>query len=237
MGFIEQTSNDINLILGRFGKAVLSDTTPDAPSGSSNIQWQTDVYGNISAYGTGGGLSTPPLDYTAILAAVSDTGSAFAAGMTRYSANAPVVGSVNSASSALGYMAFAPQPTAPEYAEFTTTLPPYWTSSAIQFDFYTPGTSGTVIWEVETACPESGDAGTTTFGSPLSVSTTVSATANTYTVTAVLSGIATPGANDFPPATSTVPTPMTVRILRSATDTCTAQANLLKATLITGRSQ
>ena len=37
----------------------LSDTTPAAPGGSTNVKWQTDVSGNVSAY-TAGGIAGAP---------------------------------------------------------------------------------------------------------------------------------------------------------------------------------
>lgn len=51
---IPQTLNNYLL---QNGDTVLSDTTPAAPSGSSNVTWQFDQFGNISAYSTGGGGS------------------------------------------------------------------------------------------------------------------------------------------------------------------------------------
>ncbi len=39
-------------------------------------------------------------------------------------------------SSALAYLLFQATPTQPQYAELTTTAPPYWTSTGIYLNFY-----------------------------------------------------------------------------------------------------
>lgn len=54
---IPQTLNNYLL---QNGDTVLSNTTPAAPNGSANINWQLDQFGNISAYTSGsGGGGTP----------------------------------------------------------------------------------------------------------------------------------------------------------------------------------
>ena len=56
--FEYQPTKDLNRLLREYGKAFLSDTTPEAPAGNTNVMWQTDMKGNISAFvPTGGGGS------------------------------------------------------------------------------------------------------------------------------------------------------------------------------------
>ena len=53
--FEYQPTKNLNRILREYGVTCLSDTTPAAPGGFTNITWQTDSRGNISAYHGGGG--------------------------------------------------------------------------------------------------------------------------------------------------------------------------------------
>jgi len=68
------------------------------------------------------------------------------------------------------------------------------------------------------------------------VTTAVSSTAYGLVTTATVSNIAVPGSGSCP-SSPTTPTKVTYRIYRSASDTAAANANLLGATLLTGRSQ
>lgn len=60
--FEYQPTKDLNRLLREYGQACLSDTLPAAPSGFTNIIWQTDMKGNISANvptSSGGGGVNP----------------------------------------------------------------------------------------------------------------------------------------------------------------------------------
>jgi len=182
------------------------------------------------------GSSTPPLTYNYFPAAVSDGGVAFAGAFTRYNNNGPGAGSVASASSALGYLLFQASPSQPQYAELTTTAPPYWTSTGIYLNFYSSATAGNAVLDVETACITTGQViGSPTFSTAVVTSTTVSSTANGMVRTAMISGIATPGVNGCPAAGMTTPTTLTVRVFADATSA--VPVYFMGATLVTGRSQ
>lgn len=45
-----QPTNDLNLIIREWGSPLLNNNVPAAPGGSTNVTWQTDMRGNISAY-------------------------------------------------------------------------------------------------------------------------------------------------------------------------------------------
>lgn len=49
-------SKNLNVFLRENSLVTLSDTIPAAPEGATNVQWQMDQFGNISASTTGGGL-------------------------------------------------------------------------------------------------------------------------------------------------------------------------------------
>lgn len=182
------------------------------------------------------GSANPPLTYDYIPAAVSDGGSAFAGRFTRYNSNQPQTGSVNPASSALGYMLFQATPTLPQYAEVTVNAPPYWTSSGMYLDFYSTATSGNAVMDVQTACVTANQVvGSPTFSTAITSTTAVSATANGKVRTALISGIAAPGVNGCPATGMTTPTTITIRVYADATSA--VPVYLLGATLVTGRSQ
>lgn len=205
--------------------------------GSTTINGTTCALGGTCTIATGSGSSTPSLSYTYFPAAVSDYGVAYAAGFTRYNNNAPQPGSVNSMSSSLGYLLFQATPTEPQYAEMTTTLPPYWTSSALSIKFYSTSTVGNAVLDVQTACVVAGQpVGSPTFSTAVVTTTVVPSTANTLATTGVISSIATPGTNSCPSsASSSGPTTFTVRVYADATSA--VPVYFLGATLIIGRSQ
>jgi hypothetical protein len=181
--------------------------------------------------------ATPPVDIKYYSAAVCDGGTAYASGATRYDNQQPQAGCVLPASSTLGYLAFNAAPTLPQYAEATVSTPSSWTGTSLYINFYATATSGNVTWEVQTACVNANSVvGTPNFGTTVPVTTTVSSTSNGNVQTAILSNIATPGANGCP-STPTTPGLLTYRIYRAASDTASGNANLLGITLATGRSQ
>lgn len=49
MSILIPTKN-INVLIREYGVATLNDVKPPAPSGSTNVSWQTDTLGNVSAY-------------------------------------------------------------------------------------------------------------------------------------------------------------------------------------------
>lgn len=135
----------------------------------------------------------PPVAYEYLSAAVSDSGTAFASGLTRYSTNTPTIGSVNPTQSALGYVLFTASPTASEYIEFTTTLPPYWTGTQVSYSYYTAATSGTGVFDIQVACLASESvAGSPTFSAAVLTSVPASTTANGVQSTGLITA-AVPG--------------------------------------------
>jgi hypothetical protein len=182
------------------------------------------------------GSSTPPLSYTYFPAAVSDGGAAYAGAFARYSNNEPQAGSVGSGSSALGYLLFQATPTQPQFAEVTTSAPPFWTSTGLYLNFYSTATSGNAVLDVQTACVAPGQVvGSPTFSTALVTTTAVSSTANGLVKTALISGIATPGVNGCPAPGMTTPTMLTIRVYADATSS--VPVYFTGATLVTGRSQ
>lgn len=215
------------------------------PAGSFNVSQLTSASTTVNGVSCslGGsctiatGAATPAAEVKYYAAAVCDGGTAFASGMTRYDNQEPQVGCVLPASSSLGYLAFGAAPVAPQYAEATVSTPAYWTGTNLAINFYSAATTGSVTWEIQTACvTANGVVGAPSFGAPVAVTATVSATSNGDVVTAVLPNVAAPGVNGCPAAPAS-PGLLTYRISRSATDTAAGDANLLGATLITGRSQ
>jgi hypothetical protein len=181
--------------------------------------------------------AAPPVEVKYYPAAVCDGGTAYASGVTRYDNQQPQAGCVLPASSTLGYLAFNAAPTLPQYAEATVSTPSYWTGTSLYINFYATATSGNVTWEVQAACVNANSlVGAPNFGTAVPVTTTVSSTSNGNVQTAILSNIATPGANGCP-STPTTPGLLTYRIYRAASDTASGNANLLGITLTTGRSQ
>jgi hypothetical protein len=215
---------------------VVASAIPNAALANSatTVNGQTCALGGNCTIATGS--STPPLTYNYFPAAVSDGGVAFAGAFTRYGSNAPPAGSVASASSALGYLLFQASPTQPQYAELTTTAPPFWTSTGVYLNFYSSATSGNAVLDVQTACVSPGQvAGTPTFSTAVVTSAAVSSTANGMVRTVLISGIAPPGVNGCPAAGMTTPTMLTVRVYADATSA--VPVFFTGATLVTGRSQ
>jgi hypothetical protein len=180
----------------------------------------------------------PPAEVKYYPAAACDGGTAYASAFTRYDNQQPQAGCVLPASSALGYLAFNATPASPQYAESTVATPPYWTGTSLYVKFYSQATSGTVTWYVQAACTNDGAViGASAFGTPVAVNQAVSATAGGGVTTAVVSGIALPGANGCAAGTTAPGSLLTYRVYRSASDTAAGNANLLGVTLVTGRSQ
>jgi len=216
--------------------AVTASAIPNAALANSatTVNGQTCALGGTCTIATGS--ATPPLTYTYFPAAVSDGGTAFAGGFTRYSNNQPQAGSVAPATSALGYLLFQATPALPQYAELTTSVPPFWTSTGLYINFYSTSTSGNAVLDVQTACVTAGQAvGSPTFSTAIVTTTPVSSTANGLVKTALISSIATPGANGCPALGMTTPTMLTVRVYADATSA--VPVNFTGATLVTGRSQ
>jgi hypothetical protein len=216
--------------------AVTASAIPNAALANSatTVNGQTCALGGTCTIATGS--ATPPLTYTYFPAAVSDGGSAFAGGFTRYSNNQPQAGSVAPATSALGYLLFQATPTLPQYAELTTTAPPFWTSTGLYINFYSTSTSGNAVLDVQTACVAPGQVvGSPTFSTAIVTTTPVNSTADGLVKTALISGIATPGANGCPALGMTTPTMLTVRVYADATSA--VPVYFTGATLVTGRSQ
>ena len=201
---------------------------------STTVNGTTCTLGGSCTIATGSGA--PPLTYTYFPAALSDGGAAFATGFTRYSGNEPQAGSVNSASSALGYLLFQATPTQPQYAELTTTMPPYWTSTGMYLSFYSTSTSGNSVLDIQTACVTPGQVvGSPTFSTAVPTTTAVSGTANGLVRTALISGIATPGTNGCPATGMATPTTVTIRVY--ADSSSAVPVYFTGATLVVGRSQ
>jgi hypothetical protein len=198
----------------------------------------TTVNGQTCALGGACTITAvPPVDIKYYPAAVCDGGAAYASGVTRYDNQQPQAGCILPASSTLGYLAFNAAPTLPQYVEATVSTPPFWTGTSLYINFYATATSGNVTWEVQTACVNPNSVvGTPSFGTAMPVTTTVSSISSGNVQTAILSNIATPGANGCP-SMPTTPGLLTYRIYRAATDTASGNANLLGITLATGRSQ
>lgn len=218
------------------GIAVVASAIPNTAlaNSSTTVNGVTCSLGGTCTIPVGSG--TPPLTYTYFPAAVSDGGSAFAAGFTRYKNNEPQTGSVNPATSALGYMLFQATPTLPQYAELTTTAPAYWTSSGIYLEFYSTAVTGNAVMDVQTACVTANQVvGSPTFSTAIVTTTAVSTTANGKVRTALIPNIATPGSNGCPALGMTTPTTLTIRVYADATSA--VPVYLMGATLVTGRSQ
>jgi hypothetical protein len=182
--------------------------------------------------------AAPPSEIKYYPAAVCDGGTAYASGLTRYDNQQPQAGCVLPASSALGYLAFNAASTLPQYAEATVATPTYWTGTSLYIKFYSLAITGTATWYVQTACTNDGSViGTSSFGTAVSIISTVSSISGAGVTTAVLSGIATPGTNGCTAGTTLPGSLLTYRIYRSATDTAAGNVNLLGITMVTGRSQ
>jgi hypothetical protein len=225
-------TNAAPVITGIEGKPVAA----TAPANAQVLIWNT----SLGEYVPGPVVAAPAVGVEFYPAAVSDGGTAFAAAWTRYDNNEPQTGSINPASSAMGYLAFQSAPASPQYAELTLSEPGYWTGTNISIDFFSSATTGNVTWLVQAVCIPSGTALTSsyspTFSTPVGVTTTASSTANGLVTTATITNLIAPGVGSCP-SSPTTPTKVTYRIYRSASDTAGGNANLLGATLLTGRSQ
>jgi hypothetical protein len=230
------SANASNLTSGTVAIARLPTNIPNTNLANTTITINTTscALGSVCTIPTGS--TTPALTYTYYPASVSDNGVAFAGGFTRYSSNGPAAGSVNPATSALGYLLFAPTPTSPQYAEVTVTMPPYWTSTAMYLSFYSTSISGNSVMDLQTSCTVPGTvAGSATFSSAITTTTAVNGTANGVVRTANIANIATPGSNGCPATGMTTPTTVTIRVY--ADSTSAVPTYLLGATLVIGRSQ
>jgi hypothetical protein len=182
------------------------------------------------------GSSTPPLTYTYFPFSISNGGVGFAEGFGTYNSNQPQIGSVNPSSTALGYMLFQATPSAPQYAEITTTAPPFWTSFGMYITFYSTSNSGNAVIDVQSTCVTPGQVvGSPTFSTAAVTTTAVASTANGMIRTALISP-ATLGSNGCPASGSaTTPTMLTIRVYADPTSAVPIYA--LGSTFVFGRSQ
>jgi hypothetical protein len=142
------------------------------------------------------------------------------------------------ASSTAAYLAFNAGATLPQYASATIATPTYWTGTSLYIKFAGTATTGNVGWIVDTACTNDGQVlSTATFGTPATVTTTVSSTLGANVTTAVFNNVGVPGTNGCTAGTTIPGSLLTYRIHRSATDTQAGNADLLGVVLVTGRSQ
>jgi len=182
--------------------------------------------------------AAPATDIKYYPAAVCDGGTAYASGVTRYDNQQPQAGCLLSASSTAAYLAFNAATTLPQYASATIATPTYWTGTSLYLKFAGTATTGNVGWIVDTACTNDGQViSTPTFGTPATVTTTVSSTLGANVTTVVFSNVGVPGTNGCTAGTTVPGSLLTYRIHRSATDTQAGNANLLGVMLVTGRSQ
>jgi hypothetical protein len=144
------------------------------------------------------------------------------------------------ATSSLGYVAFNAAAANPQYLEFPVQTPPYWTGTDAAITFFASAVTGNVTWEIQTACSQFNVAlGSPTFTSPQPITTTVSSTTNGFLATAILTNIAAPGVNGCTAGTTTLGTPLTIRLFRAngGTDTAASDADAVSIVLLTHRSQ
>jgi hypothetical protein len=182
--------------------------------------------------------AAPPTDIKYYPAAVCDGGTAYASGVTRYDNQQPQAGCLLPASSTAAYLAFNAGATLPQYASATIATPTYWTGTSLYIKFAGTATAGNVGWIVDAACTNDGGVlSAATFGTPVTVTTTVSSTLGASVTTAVFTNVGVPGTNGCTAGTTIPGSLLTYRIHRSATDTQTGNANLLGVVLVTGRSQ
>jgi hypothetical protein len=218
---------------------IVTSGTPATANASQNTAAITTTINSVGCVlGSTCSLTAPPaLDVRFVPAGVSDGGTAFAGGLTRYDNNQPQVGSVNPAISSLGYLAYQAAPSLPQYAEQTIALPPYWTGTSLTVQFYSAATSGNVTWEVQSSCTAANTAiGSATFGTAATVTANVSATSTGLVTTSSVT-VAANSANGCPATGATASSMMTYRIFRGPSDTASGNANLLGVTLSTGRTQ
>jgi hypothetical protein len=184
--------------------------------------------------------AAPAVEIRAYQLAVTSGGVAYFNGATPYSTQQPQAGAVAPATSSLGYVAFNAAATNPQYLELTIQPPTYWTASDVAISFFAPATTGNVTWEIQTACPQFNVApGAPTFSSVQPITTAVSTTTNGLVSTAILTNIAAPGTNGCTAGTTTLGTPLTIRLFRAngGTDTAASDADALTLVLLTHRSQ
>lgn len=171
-------------------------------------------------------------------AAICSGGVAYSAGLSTYDNQQPALGCIASSTSSAAYMAFQAAASPLQYTTATVATPPYWTGTDLVFSFEGTATSGNVIWIVDTGCTNAnGDVSAPTFGTPVSVTTTVSTTLNGLVNTASTANVAVPATNGCTQSTIGPSSLVTIRIHRSASDTQTGDARLLGITLTTHRSQ
>jgi hypothetical protein len=164
-----------------------------------------------------------------VSAAECSGGSAQTLGLFIPSANAPPLGCFSVDNSALGYMAFYPAPSTPQYAIGSYALPASWSSASATLKFAPLASSGTVTYSIQTACTYAGGAGIVTsaptWGTAVTVTTTVSSLA--LVTTANFASIAATGTNGCGAGSL-----MNYRISRGNSDTMAANANLLGVQLV-----
>jgi hypothetical protein len=184
--------------------------------------------------------AAPATEVRAYQLAVASGGVAYFNGATPYSTQQPQAGAVAPATSSLGYVAFNAAATNPQYLEFTVQPPPYWTGSDAAITFFASAVTGNVTWELQTACPQFNVApGAPTFTSPQPITTAVSTTTNGLVSTTILTNIAAPTVNSCTAGTTTLGTPLTIRLFRAngGTDTAASDADAISIVLLTHRSQ
>jgi hypothetical protein len=234
-GTIAATSVPFSGVTGTATVAQLPTGIPNANLANSG----TTVNGVVCGLGATCTITAPPAtDIKYSPAAVCDGGTAYASGVTRYDNQQPQAGCLLPASSTAAYLAFNAGATLPQYASATIATPTYWTGTSLYIKFAGTATTGNVGWIVDTACTNDGQvASTATFGTPTTVTTTVSSTLGASVTTAVFANVGVPGTNGCTAGTTVPGSLLTYRIHRSATDTQTGNANLLGVVLVTGRSQ
>jgi hypothetical protein len=209
-----------------------------APTQASTAQTTTTINTQPCVLGSSCTITaTPPDDIRFFLAAVSDGGTAFASDFTRYDNQQPQTGSELPASSTSAYMAFQQAASPLQYAQLKSQATPFpWLGTSAYIQFSTTATTGNVTWQVATACVNAGGIlSTPTFGTPVSVTTTVSGTAGALVTTAVLTNIAVPGTNGCVSGTTAPGSTLLVRINRGASDTAASDAHFYGMTLDTVR--
>ncbi len=234
-GTIAATSVPFTGVTGTATVAQLPTGIPNANLANSG----TTVNGVVCGLGATCTITAPPAtEIKYAPAAVCDGGTAYASGVTRYDNQQPQAGCLLPASSTAAYLAFNAGATLPQYASATIATPTYWTGTSLYLKFAGTATTGNVGWIVDTACTNDGQVvSTATFGTPTTVTTTVSSTLGASVTTAVFANVGVPGTNGCTAGTTVPGSLLTYRIHRSATDTQAGNANLLGVVLVTGRSQ
>jgi hypothetical protein len=234
-GTIAATSVPFTGVTGTATVAQLPTGIPNANLANS----ATTVNGQSCVLGASCTITAPPAtEIKYYPAAVCDGGTSFASGQTRYDNQQPQTGCFAPATSTAAYLAFNAAPTLPQYAAGTVATPTYWTGTSLYIKFAGTATTGNVGWVVDTACTNDGQViASATFGTPTTVTTTVSSTLGASVTTAVFANVGVPGTNGCTAGTTTPGSLLTYRIHRSSTDTQAGNANLMGVVLVTGRSQ